>query len=434
MSCSDASRTTSGPRSGLRSFVIACTATLACIAAINVSIDPYGYFGTPVVPGLTERKPTAFTNDRFLKSGLVSRSAADCLLAGNSRVGEGIPNDHPMLADCKQVLDISLAGPNMAETRESVAMAARRRPEAQLIVNIDFFSFNALRQATRGGSASPFATDIMSRAKALLSATLRMDVSLDSLTTLARQEDNAFYSNTGAVNQDYLQESANQRPTRAIFLRGLRGYIFHHLPAPAYAFSAQHNGSAPREDLRRFFLDRQASLGRTMVFISAPHAWQLELIDALGLWHEWEEWKRAVAQINEEVAQSTRRPPLQIWDFSGYGSHTTEDVPISYDQLGPTSSYWDNSHFRHNVGKLILDRMSGRDITSRFGTLLTRNSVDELLKDTRRAREIWRSSHPQDVEDVRAIVGCFAPQEVVVRLYLARPDRKVCTRFAELTR
>jgi hypothetical protein len=420
--------------SGVRLLGVACAATLTCIAVLNAAVDPYGYFGTPAVPGLTERKPTAFTHDRFLKAGLAARSKADCLLAGNSRIGEGIPNDHAMFADCRQVLDISLAGPNMTETRESVAMAIRSHPATTVVANLDFFSFNALRKSTRGGTDWTFAPDPLSRARTLFAATLVADVTLDSLTTLARQSTTAFYDRTGAVNQSFLSEASLARPTRATFLRGLRGYIFHMLPSPGHDFKVRSAASAPLEDLKRFLSDRQTSRGRTLLFISAPHAWQLELIDALGLWPQWENWKRSVARVNEEVAHDLGREPLPLWDFSGYNAYTTEEVSVDLHATGPLVHYWDTSHFRHSLGARILDHVSGRSITPGFGTRLTTATVEQLLRDTRDARDRWRRDHPQDVEDVRTVVACFAPRDVVVRLQLGKPVDGVCRQLSSLTR
>jgi len=387
-----------------------------------------------VVPGLTERKPTAFTHDRFLKSGLAARSTADCLLAGNSRIGEGIPHDHTLFSGCRQVLDISLAGPNMTETRSSVAMAVQSHPAAMLVANLDFFSFNALRTSTRGGSDSSFGADPLSRAKTAVAATISADATLDSLTTLGRQSRNAFYDRTGTVNQGYLAEASMARPTRATFLRGLRGYIFHMLPAPAHDFKVRTAESAPLEELRRFFHERQKSSGETMLFISAPHAWQLELIDALGLWTQWEEWKRSVARINEEVAQELGREPLTLWDFSGYNTYTTEIVPPDLVATGPLVYFWDTSHFRHSLGARILDRLSGSKDSPGFGNRLTTARVEQLLSDTRKERDLWRGDRAQDVQDVRAVVSCYAPRDVVMRLNVARPSDDTCRRLTELTR
>lgn len=426
--------TAHGAYSGVRKLGFACAATLLVIAALNMAIDPYGYFGTPVVPGLTARKPSAFTHDRFLKSGLASRSSADCLLAGNSRVGEGIPNQHPIFSGCRELLDISLAGPNMAETRESVALATRHRADADVIVNVDFFSFNALRAPSRGGSESTFASDPMSRARTMAAVTLSMDVTLDSVTTLARQKAKTFYELNGAVSQDYLLEAAQARPTRATFLRGLRGYILHMLPPPAYDFKVSTDASAPLEELRRFLVARQTAPGKTTLFISAPHAWQLELIDALGLWPEWERWKQSLVHLNEEVAVRAGRAPLPLWDFSGFNAYTTEEVPSGFVDTGPTPHYWDNSHFRHSLGRLILDRIADRDPPAGFGVRLDGNTLAQTLQDTRRARDQWRQAHPQDVEDVRSIVGCFAPYEAAQRLHLSRPAAETCKRLVALTR
>lgn len=422
-------------QSGAKVVAAACLGVLALMAAVNGLVDPYGYFGTPGVPGLSVRKPTSFQHDRYLKAGLARRVQADCILAGNSRIGEGISIGHEVFKPCQRVLDLSLAGPNVAETVSSIDHALERNPGAQVIANLDFFSFNALRPPTRGGDESNFRDSLFARTTQATKVLLSKDVTADSLFTLTHQQTASFYEPQGNVSEDHLRGVSKERPTRATFLRGVRGYIFHFLPAPTYDFRAETASQAPLADLAQFLARQHRAQAKLTLFLSPAHVWQWELIDALSLESNWQDWKRSLVRINEEQARLAGRPPFQLWDFSSYGSYSTEAVPPTLAMVGPLDNYWDNSHFRHALGDRILDRMFDRpQADPRFGVLLTTANVETVIADRLQDRARWRAAHAQDVQEIRSVVVCFAPPELLQRLRLAPGEVGSCRRLAAITR
>ena len=78
--------------------------------------------------------------------------------------------------------------------------------------------------------------------------------------------------------------------------------------------------------------------------------------------------------------------------------------------------------------------MAGSIDSPGFGNRLTTATVEQLLGDTRKERDLWRREHARDVQDIRAVVSCFAPRDVVMRLHIAKPSDEVCTKLAALTR
>jgi hypothetical protein len=74
------------------------------------------------------------------------------------------------------------------------------------------------------------------------------------------------------------------------------------------------------------------------------------------------------------------RRPIPLGDFSGYNSMTTEPVPPSGDTTSRMKWYWESSHYRKELGDLVLDRLleyegTGRAIPVDFGILLTRDNL-----------------------------------------------------------
>jgi hypothetical protein len=61
--------------------------------------------------------------------------------------------------------------------------------------------------------------------------------------------------------------------------------------------------------------------------------------------------------------------------------------------------YWESSHYRKELGDLVLDRVLGYRATGRvvpedFGILLTRESLAQHLSDIRHGAIAYRDAHP----------------------------------------
>ena len=190
----------------------------------------------------------------------------------------------------------------------------------------------------------------------------------------------------------------------------------------------------PLAQLREFLLSQHARGISVHLFFSPAHAWQWELIDALGLWPSWEQWKREVVAANESAALQAGRPPFPLWDFADYDGPALEEVTEDRQAKRPLDHYWDSSHFKRNLGSLILRRMlePGNDVA--FGELRTASNVDEALARTRAQRERWRAQHAADVAEIRSVVACYAPVQVLTRLRLSKGPGPVCQGLTAATR
>lgn len=413
--------------------MLALAATVLVVGATNVVIDPYGYFGTPTVRGLSQRKPMAFQHDRFFKAGLVERSAPDCLLAGSSRVGEGLDPQDPALAPCRATLDVSLAGPNVHEMTAIAESVLRRGGVRRVVLSLDFFAFNPLREATRGGR-DVFSVGWNDRLSTAFAASLDSGVFADSLRTLVRQRDEPFHEASGTVNQNLLKQIENVRSTRATFARGLRGYIFHILPAPQHAFPAIDARSEPLRNLQAFLLDQHRRGVEVVLFFSPTHAWHWEMVDALGLWPTWEAWREAVVAVNAEAARVASRAPFPVWDFATYAWPSAETVPADPAALEPLPSFWDNSHFRRSLGSRLLSRMLVPSSPETLGEAVEPASMARRHAQIRQERELWRAEFPVDRREVVDVVRCYAPAVARQRVQLAPGDPTTCARLTRLTR
>ena len=84
----------------------------------------------------------------------------------------------------------------------------------------------------------------------------------------------------------------------------------------------------------------------------------------------------------------------------------------SADEL---NNYWDSSHFKDTVGDQVLNRLFGiRSVPEDFGVLLTSKNIEQALTDIRSRQQIYRTSHPQDIQLIRKQVEDFKRDHNIV--------------------
>ena len=62
------------------------------IAVFNYFMDPYEYFGPPVVQGLNDKKLPGPTQERFDRAIKIMRKKPQAVMSGSSRVREAFPS------------------------------------------------------------------------------------------------------------------------------------------------------------------------------------------------------------------------------------------------------------------------------------------------------------------------------------------------------
>jgi hypothetical protein len=152
------------------------------------------------------------------------------------------------------------------------------------------------------------------------------------------------------------------------------------------------------------------------LFISPSHARNWEVIAAAGLWSKFEEWKRLLIAINETEAAKAGKPEYPIWDFSGYNSITTEQVPLKGDTTTLMRWYWESSHYKKETGDLVLDRVfglsiSGMPLPDDFGVSIDSRNIDRHLQDIRAGRMRYRATHADEVAEIEAVARQVASKK-----------------------
>jgi hypothetical protein len=422
---------------GTRLFTVCFTIAAALVfgsgAAVNIMVDPYGFFGSPVYEGFNTRKPTALFHDRLLKASAARAGDLDCITAGSSRIGEGLPLDHPFFEDCTRPHDLSLAGATATDMANVVRVAMRHNKLKRVVLGLDVFMFNATRGEIRGSTAELYSDSLPDQLKVATSQLFSLSGVADSWTTVWSQDAPAFHQPDGTTDEDFLRVGEAQRDISSRFLRCSRGYIFHHLPPPNYVHTSRHGEVDTYATFRALLVDLHREGIEVVIFVPPAHAWNSELIHALGLWSDWENLKRFIFIANRDAATLTNNEPFAYWDFSGYGPATMEPLIGS---VGPDEMrfHWDCSHFKTALGRLILDQWVSRT-NMNLGVEIDSPAVLETqLAAMRAGRRDFERTRPMEAQLVERVVDCFAAPSLTARLGRQAPPESVCRDLRRVTR
>jgi tetratricopeptide (TPR) repeat protein len=108
-------------------------------------------------------------------------------------------------------------------------------------------------------------------------------------------------------------------------------------------------------------------------------------------------------------AAAAGKPQFPLWDFSGFNSVTTEAVPPAGDTTTVMKGFWHESHYKKEVGDLMIDRMfnysdPARAVPPDFGKLLTPSRIDRWLAETRAQMRAYMASQPTEAALVESVV------------------------------
>jgi hypothetical protein len=348
------------------------------VVLFNLAIDPYGAIATPKIAGFNQSKPEQRNHVRLFKAIAITRQKPTIILLGSSRTEVGLNPNHVAIPTPSSTYNLGISGANMYEVLRYFQHALKNQPDlTHVILGIDFFMFNHQR-----GNQIDFDETRLEKQHLILPDFLDVTFSLDALSTsyttlLANRPDSSatpYYAN-GMRNPDFfIQHNLPKQSIVQGFKFGLSEYLHDPTLYQDYTLSRQQLNY-----LKQLIHLCQKNQIKIHLFISPSHATQWEAIHNAGLWAVFEEWKREVVQITP------------VWDFSGYNSITTE--PISETM----KNYLDNSHYRQNVGDLVLNQLlhhhSDR-VPQDFGVLITPETLESHLQTTRSNRENWVKTNP----------------------------------------
>ena len=209
--------------------------------------------------------------------------------------------------------------------------------------------------------------------------------------------------------------------TETRFVVPARADGMHALFAQKDALEAQHisalvhsmvswDGPLPNLDnVAAMLAFAQAHDVKLTLVIKPDHADALEIFRRAGLWPRVEQFKAELAALAARQGSGT-----VLWDFMDYSAFTTEQVPPAGDRHTATRWFWEPSHFKKALGRIMLGRILGDDAPA-FGVVLTPDNVAERNAAVRAQRQAYLCGNNAGLAaeaDKRSADGCVAVERV----------------------
>lgn len=387
---------------------------LLITAAFNAFIDPFYLFNSPKIEHVNQQKPVYHAHDRMIKANLIRNWKPDVLVMGSSRAEIGLNPDSPdLLKTTTPTFNLGISGANTYEILRYLQHAHQIKPLKQVVIGLDFFMFNNYKPNEHDFNENRLTPHLTGWYLDLFQALLTYDGLEASSKTLIQQSKTpeAVYLPNG-FRDDSSSWSLIQRKEghhRATInnemhsLSELDGYVF-------FSITNENKSSNSLDSFKQILIFCQTNNIDLHLFISPEHARKLVLIHKLGLWLEFELWKRNLVTL---IAENT--PKFSLWDFSGFNSITTESFPPINDHQTQMRWYWESSHYKKEVGNIILSKMlsQNKDIQNYpadFGIQINSTNIEHWLQQTQLKRNDYIKNNPEIIAEIKKMVVDTAPK------------------------
>ncbi|HEY2050818.1 MAG TPA: hypothetical protein VGH03_15875 [Caulobacteraceae bacterium] len=332
---------------------LAVTAVLLlAVGALNVAVDPFFVFGTPLIAGLNQYKPATQGREALAKAALLPRARPHTVLIGTSKVQVGLdPQSTAWVPDDAPVFNAGLPGSTSPSTLATLEDSLTVAPVRRVLVVLE--PTNLIEPATPFTPAPPFLHTGWAHVRDLFDAAFTLDALEASFQTLVAQW-TAFPSGLRPNGQMY--DGHFRGPTLA---EG-PGVLFGQKAASnataianvARQVSAQPNAEIAQLEMVRRLIELCREKGVSVDLALAPvHADYLRLLVLAGLWPRYLHMREVLAQTVADAGDGQ----VRLWSFTGFNEFSTEPVPPIGQRAPALRCFWEPNHFRPEYGQLLLE-------------------------------------------------------------------------------
>ena len=378
------------------------------LSAFNALMDPYLNLGMPRIPGLNARKPVAIRHEALAKGHDVIRARPRTLVLGSSPNDEGFDaDDKAWPSDTRPVYNLAFAGGNTYMSYRLLQHALYHGPVKLVILglNPDFFLTSVLASPPK---VPEFERRLAVQVDGIRNAEEGRQSARDYISTIFSLNTlpDSFSTLIGNLTGDSLNMVSGRLELdseRAVLWGTYRAFTLENLVDARALRGRDRSQYEMAMRSVKGILDVCRKNGCEVILIINPlHADKLEVLDRLGYWGAFENWKRDLLSLTfRDLNEPGNRFPL--WDFASYDAYSTESVPADGRSM---RWYTDCVHYNTALGSLIIGRVFGAG-DSAFGELLSRSNLESRLKSIRQAQLEYRTRQPADAQ--RAAILARSP-------------------------
>ena len=368
---------------------------MVCVAALNVAVDPFFVFGTPLIGGFNEYKPATQGREFLAKAALVMRAHPRTLLVGASKVQVGLDPELPLWpTEDRPVFNAGIPGGLSPATVRVLTDVLQIAPVHRALVVLEFVDM--LEPPGLDNSDAPFRTTGWARARELLDAALTRDALEASVRTLSDQWTDLP---SGLRPNGQMYDGVFRGPTESegpgtVFGQKMASNADRVVGLRARLMAKPGVAIAQLETVRKLIaICREKGIALDLA-LPPVHAEFLRLLDLAGLWPRYLAMRTALA---DTVAQEGGGH-VHLWNFMGFNPYSTEPVPQLGKRAPALRWFWEPNHFRPELGQMMLETiLRGRE---GVGDLLTPENV--AADNQRQTEALNRDKAAQPAEWERA--------------------------------
>lgn len=385
-------------------YTISLSSLLGFVLIFNIGIDPYGDFRLIDIPGINKEKTLSFNSspgERRSKANEFASEEYDTIILGTSRALRAINPQHQVFKN-DRAYNLALRGSNMYEIHKIYQYARKKQKLKKVIFSLDLLTFSEVGTTRGDFNLSRFSSE------GYLFRVLGNYISLDnfiiSLKTLKNNYQGLKAKNKLGFDTTALGDQSEKTiDYRYRFDAALTQNTFV-LQRSYVGYSYSQNRL---ELFREIVADCLANDIELYLFISPVHARHLEAITIMGLFPTFEQWKRDLVTIVAEESEKLNKKPPLVWDFSGYNTITTEEIPLAGEK-GTMRWYHESSHYTQELGDMLLNIMFSypqkvAEAPEDFGTIINPKNIEQHLAEIREEQKLYRTNYAFEIAEVKRL-------------------------------
>ena len=352
--------------------------SIPIVGAFNYLIDPYGLYNTKY---FSFDKIKQADKIRLIKAIKTQELKPASICLGNSRAEGAYDPGHKYFT--KPSYNLATGGGTLYESKMYLELALKQNMLRKVLLVIDYRMFNDMRQKNISDFETYF-TNINKYKYIFALGTLE-----DSfLTLIGNSNVDCLYNENGQRQHDWGQRHCDKKAGgHREYFDNLTGYYKDYLTNYTY-----------KDTKEKTFLDFEKILELCYInnieldIIFGPsHIKQWEILGYHLGYNKWLKWKKDVILSVNQIAQQHNTKQFKIMDFSVYHQLTAEKVPT--DKNAKMKYYWESSHYKNELGLIVLDRLVGDSKYKDFGVELNLQNIDEHLK-----QQLFKRKHYIDTD------------------------------------
>ncbi len=369
-----------------------CTLLLFLLGtiSINLLVDPLNVYRLVDIEGFNQFKPKLGSYSRLAKPLQLERDHYQRAAFGSSRTEIGIPVygtawDH---AGDKGI-NAAVSGADIVAVDALFRHALLKTDLQDAVIGVDFFMFNGEGQASYSYpqvlAQSKHDSELARKLKGYQLTLFSPGITEASIYTLRKQKPSYDkYLDTGQINNEREINKALEDGYERVFTKFEDGFMRSTwTPCSNNLYSYETGTGSTLTIFKNLLQEANRNNVSLSLYIAPLHVRLLVAMEAMGLWPAYEQWKRDLVAIVDEVKTEHPSAQINLWDFSGYNQYSNEALPKESDRA--MAWYIDSSHFSEALGQKMLDTMygGGKGQISGFGSRLSVDNVDDHLSNVR---------------------------------------------------